>query len=319
MTRIILALPVAALLLCGCNKGEGQAAAEPVKAAEGAAAAPEAEGGGLPGSVTVSGEAQKAGGIRPAAARRPSGEAAFQALGRVLQDAQKTRHISAGGAGTLEAVKARLGGTVKAGEELARVRGADGRELAVTSAWPGLITAVHAAEGDRVDEMTYLFTVTEVDPLWGVLDIHERNLEAVRQGQKVRIRSAAYPKTIFNGTIAFVAPEIDPESRTVKARVAIENPAGLLKFGMFIDAEVLTGGPAQGVAVPAAAVQSGAGGPFVFVRRSPTEFAVRPVTTGAESGGAVEITGGLRAGEQVAAEGAFLLKSELMKAQLGEE
>ena len=106
--------------------------------------------------------------------------------------------------------------------------------------------------------MSFLFTITEVDPLWGVLDIPERSLELVKAGQKVDIKTAAYPRENFKGTVALVSPEIDQISRMVKARVSIENPAGLLKFGMFLDAAVRTGAYFQGVAVPSDAVQNGA-------------------------------------------------------------
>lgn len=274
------------------------------------------EGGGL---VEIAAEAQKAAGIKTEVLKRASVAETFQAMGRVMQDAQKPHHVTAGGAGRLASLSAALGAAVNAGDALAVIKTPSGEEKQVTAPHKGIVTALHAAEGEQVNEMTFLFTLTDVDPLWGVLDIPERSLELVKPGQKAAIKTAAYPNAVFNGTIVSLSPEIDQLSRTVKARVSIENPAGLLKFGMFIDASVRTGNYFQGVAVRADAVQTGPEGAFVFVKTGETSFAARPVETGREKDGVVEITKGLKPGEKVVAEGAFLLKSEMMKAEMGED
>jgi len=270
------------------------------------------------GLVEVSPEAQREGGIKMETLRRASVPETFQAMGRVLQDAQKPRHITAPGAGRVETFSATLGQALRAGDAVAEVRTAAGASLPVTATSNGIVTAVHAAAGDQVNELNFLATMTEVDPLWGVLDIPERSLESVKPGQKADIRTAAYPKTVFAGTVVSVSPEIDALSRTVKARVSIENPDGLLKFGMFIDASVRTGAYFQGVAVRADAVQNGPAGPFVFVKVDEDCFQPRPVETGREKDALVEIRKGLAPGDKVVVEGAYLLKSEMMKGQLGE-
>ncbi len=314
MKNLINLLVVTAMLGlsgCGDKKAGAEAESSPAEAAEGAPA--------LPGRLQVTAEAQKESGIKTEVMRRASVPETFQAMGRVMQDAQKPHHITAGGAGRLESLSGTLGQTVNPGDVLAVIKTPSGEELKAATPHKGIVTAVHASEGDQVNELTFLFTLTEVDPLWGVLDIPERGLEQVKAGQKVEIKTAAYPKETFRGTIAFVSPEIDSVSRTVKARVAIENPAGLLKFGMFIDATVRTGAYFQGIAVPAGAVQNGPAGSFVFVKTGQTEFTPRPVETGREKDGLLEITKGLKPGESVVTENAYLLKSEMMKSQMGEE
>ena len=314
MKNIINLLAVAALLgLSACGEKTPGAAGEkpPAEAAE--------TTGGLPDRVEVSAEAQKESGIKTELLKRASVPETFQAMGRVMQDAQKPHHIMAGGAGKLESVSGVLGQAVNPGDVLAVIKPAAGVALMAVTPHKGIVTAVHASEGDQVNEMTFLFTLTDVDPLWGVLDISERSLEQVRTGQKVRIKTAAYPREIFNGTIASISPEIDTVSRTVKARVSIENPAGLLKFGMFLDATVHTGAYFHGVAVPSGAVQNGPAGPFVFVKTGKTEFTARPVETGREKDGQLEIKKGVASGETVVIENAYLLKSEMMKSQMGED
>lgn len=325
MKKLIYVLTVAALAgAYGCGgkaPGEqaGQAPDEAAEQAAGGAGRGEHEEDHGDGAVKVSPEAQRAGGIRTLTLRRAAVAETFQAMGRVLQDAQRPHHLTAPAAGRLESLHAALGQAVDAGAVVAVVRGPAGQALNAAATHKGLVTAVHAAEGDAVNEMSFLVTVTEVDPLWGVLDIPERSLAEVRPGQRAEIRAAAYPRAVFSGTIASISPEIDNLSRTVKARVSIANPDGLLKFGMFIDAAVRTGSFFQGVAVPAGAVQNGPAGPFVFVQRDADCFVPRPVETGREKDGLVEIKRGLAAGEKVVVDGAFLLKSEMMKAELGED
>ncbi len=299
--------------LSGCGD-KGPAAATENAPADAAQKAP-----GISDRIEVPAEAQKESGIKTEVLKRSSVPETFQAMGRVMQDAQKPHHIMAGGAGKLETVSGVLGQAVNPGDILAVIKTPAGAALTATTPHKGIVTAVHVSEGDQVNEMTFLFTLTEVDPLWGVLDIPERSLAAVKAGQKVEIKTAAYPVETFKGTIAFVSPEIDNVSRTVKARVAIDNPASLLKFGMFLDATVRTGGYFQGIAVPAGAVQNGPAGPFVFVKTGKTEFTPRNVETGWEKDGLLEIKTGLRAGESVVVENAYLLKSEMMKSQMGED
>lgn len=331
MKHLINALAVAALLAAyGCGDKPAAATDEHAEHAghderteakdghagqEKEAGHSEAEGG----RVEITAAAQKAAGIKTETLRRAAVAETFQAMGRVMQDAQKPHHVTAGATGRVEALAAVLGAAVNAGDVLATVKTTAGAETRVTAPHKGIVTALHASEGDQVNEMTFLFTLTDVDPLWGVLDIPERNLELVKPGQKAEIKTAAYPRSVFTGTVVSLSPEIDTLSRTVKARVSIENPAGLLKFGMFIDASVRTGGYFQGVAVRADAVQNGPEGDFVFVKTGETVFVPKPVVTGREKDGLVEINKGLAAGDKVAVEGAFLLKSEMMKAEMGED
>jgi len=321
MRTIINLLTIAALIgMTGCGGKAPDAHEEPAGAAADKHAGEGAgEAAGHAGMVEVSAEAQREGGIKTETVKRTSMPETFQAMGRIMQDAQKPHHITAGASGRLEKLAAALGAAVETGAVMAVIKTAGGSEVTPTAPHKGIVTAVHAAEGDSVNEMTFLFTITDVDPLWGVLDIPERSLAQVKPGQKAEIKTAAYPREVFKGSIAFVSPEIDNVSRTIKARVAIENPAGRLKFGMFLDAAVHTGGYLRGVTLRSDAVQNGPAGPFVFVKTGGEDFAPRPVETGGEKDGLTEIIKGVSPGDKVVVEGAFLLKSEMMKSQMGED
>jgi multidrug efflux pump subunit AcrA (membrane-fusion protein) len=117
---------------------------------------------------------------------------------------------------------------------------------------------------------------------------------------------------------------VDPQSRTFKVRVEVENEALRLRPGMFatvrIDAPPAPGAASRPV-VPETAVQELNGKQVVFVATaSPGRYAVRPVTLGPTAGeGRVTVASGLRAGERIVGTGAFQLKAELTKASFGEE
>jgi cobalt-zinc-cadmium efflux system membrane fusion protein len=112
---------------------------------------------------------------------------------------------------------------------------------------------------------------------------------------------------------------MDPTTRAAPVRIALENPDGLLRPGMSAQARVLGAAPAGEtmVTVPRGAVQSIDGQPYVFVELSPGRFEVRPVERGAEVDGEVEIAHGLHDGEPVATDGTFVLKSEVLREQMG--
>ncbi len=279
------------------------------------APAPKAGAGQLGDSqgIVISTESQAAIGLKVERLQVTSMPETLTVVGRILQDAQTCHHIPAKAAGTVESISAALGQKVKKGAVLAVLKGRDGKETPVVSDHAGVVTAAHVGQGELVDAMTYLFSVTEVDPLWGVLDIHEKNLARVRVGQSVQLRTAAYPDSAFRGKIIFVSPEIDDVTRTVKARVAIENPDGRLKLGMFLDASVRLDSGARGLFVPQAAVQTGLEGPLVFRRNGSAGFQPVKVSLGRELGDWVQVQSGLKAGDDVVVAGAFMVKSEMLK------
>ena len=311
MKNLIMPVALAAMLCAGgCSDGQ-EAAQEAASAAETVAERPE--------QVELSPEAQRAGGIKTVVLKPVKVMETFEAMGRVMQDAQKPFHATAGAAGRVESVSVTLGQKVKAGDALAVIKSLSGENVGVAAGHAGIVTALHSAEGDAVNEMTFIATITDTDPLWGVLDVPERKLGLVRKGQAVDIKTEAYPGRSFSGNISFISPEIDAASRTVKVRVAIANPDGLLKFGMFIDCVIRTGEYFSGLALPSDAVQNSKEGQFVFVKTAENVFAPRAVETGREKDGLTEIKKGVSPGDTVVTEGAYLVKSEMMKSLMGED
>jgi cobalt-zinc-cadmium efflux system membrane fusion protein len=168
--------------------------------------------------------------------------------------------------------------------------------------------------GDR------LFTVADLTRLWIELDVFERDLGRVAEGQPVEVVTPAWPDRVFEGRIVYVGDIVAAPTRTVRARVELDNEEGLLKPGMFATARVgLVDGP-RVVAVPRGAVQTLEGRAVVWipVDDEPGAFRARLVEIGDDlSEGFVEVVGGLSIGDRLVVEGAFTLKSELAKGGFG--
>lgn len=213
---------------------------------------------------------------------------------------------------------------LRSAEERLRVLGAslhgDGGHFDVTSPYEGVVVQRHAGRGEVMGPSDQLFTVADLSRLWIELDIYERDLVRVREGQDVQVTTAAWPGRPFRGTIVYVGDILDAERRTVRARVEVENDDEALKPGMFATAGIRVAEDGPGVlAVPSDAVQTVEGSTVVWVPGDePGEFLVRPVQVGRElPAGLVEITAGLEAGDRLVVEGAFTLKSELAKGEFG--
>lgn len=178
----------------------------------------------------------------------------------------------------------------------------------------GVVVARYVKLGQAVERGTDAFLVADLSSLWVELEIFERDLERVEVGQQVELRTESLPGRTFAAKVAFVEPTVDAKTRTTNLRLELDNPERLLHPGQFVTAHVGNdAADARGhlavLAVDRAAVQTLSGEPIVFVRRG-QDFAARKVTLGVRDGRWVEVTSGLTEGEEVAVEGAFLLKAQ---------
>lgn len=213
---------------------------------------------------------------------------------------------------------------LQSARERLRVLGAghgDGGQYALTSPFAGVVVAREASLGEMASPADQIFTVANLSRLWIELDIYERDLSRVTIGQTVAVSTAAYPNRVFPGRIVYVGDVLDPQKRTVRARVEIPNDDRALKPGMFASALIQVGGTGTPVVVvPQAAVQELEGRQVVFVpgdRRG--EFAARTVEVGEQAdNGRVVIIAGLEAGDSIVTSGAFALRSELAEGEIGE-
>jgi membrane fusion protein, heavy metal efflux system len=200
-----------------------------------------------------------------------------------------------------------------------------GGRLPVRAPIDGVVLQRTVTLGQAVERATDAFKIADIGHVWIDLDLYEKDLPYVNVGERVEIRADAYPAEVFKGRVAYVVPVVDEATRTAKVRVELLNPNGKLSFGQLVTAR-LVGDPANVavavLAVPRAAIQRVDGRSVVFVRSQtkPDDkaqdgpgFERRVVELGVSTGDQVEIRRGIKEGELVASDGAFLLKSELLR------
>jgi cobalt-zinc-cadmium efflux system membrane fusion protein len=187
----------------------------------------------------------------------------------------------------------------------------------LTAPLAGTVTRRAATIGHMVDTEEVLYEIVDTSAMWAELEIPETELAAVHAGQPVTLRVDGLGERPFQGTIATLAPEVNPRTRTVTARVALGNPDGTLRANMFGRAEIALGGARATVMVPRAAVQRVKDVALCFVRTADDAFEARRVKLGPADDEHIEITDGVAPGELVATEGSFLLKTETLKGSIG--
>jgi cobalt-zinc-cadmium efflux system membrane fusion protein len=193
--------------------------------------------------------------------------------------------------------------------------------IAVTSPISGSVIERVATQGEVVSPDKTLFTVADLSKLWVIIDIYEKDLGRVKTGTTVKVSTTAYAEKSFPGVISHLGDVMDEKTRTVKARVVVENADRLLKPGMFATVTIDVKGEQtqKAIMVSDGAVLMDGEDRFVFVRTGPETFVKKDIKTGKIFGERVEVVEGLAAGDQVVVKGAFTLKSELKKEELAEE
>lgn len=184
----------------------------------------------------------------------------------------------------------------------------------------GTVLERMAVQGQAADPSRTLFRIGDLSSLWLIVQSPEREAVRVKAGSRVEITLAALPGQKLRGTVDWVGREVDPHSRTVPVRVVLPNTGGQLKPGMFATAWLATGGEGERVvAVPSTALQRLDDQWVLFLPRGQGKFEVRPVERGRDLGNEVAILSGLRPGEPVVVEGAFVLRAEAEKGEGGGE
>jgi cobalt-zinc-cadmium efflux system membrane fusion protein len=188
----------------------------------------------------------------------------------------------------------------------------------ILSPFHGTVIEQHVVVGELIRPEDKVYAIADLRTLWILLDIYEKDIGRVAVGKEVEVRVDAYPERRFHGQITYLSDVLDESTRTARARVEVDNEDRRLRPGMFATAIVaLPGAASSAVAViPETAIQNVRGRPTAFVEESPGSYSVRPLTLGRRAGGLVEVQDGLEPGDRVVTEGAFTLKSNLLKAEL---
>ncbi len=155
---------------------------------------------------------------------------------------------------------------------------------------------------------TQVFTISDLATVWVLANVYEHDLAYVRAGDAVTVQTDAYP-TVFHGRISYIAPALDPNTRTLQVRIVTQNPEKKLKRDMYVSVTVQAGAVAHALTVPDAAVlRTAENQPFVYVAAGSNQFAQRLVSLGEAQEGKTQITEGLQAGDRVVADGSLFLQ-----------
>jgi membrane fusion protein, heavy metal efflux system len=186
----------------------------------------------------------------------------------------------------------------------------------------GTVIARDAVVGQPVSSEQTLGTIAALDEVWFLGRVFEKDLGRLRVGAPAEVRLNAYGDERFDGSVDYVGQRVDPSARTLTARIRLKNRNDLLRLGLFGTAEVALASADDErlrLVVPRGAVTDVGGKPVVFVREPDGSFELHQVTLGRAAPGKVEILEGLREGEPVVSEGAFTLKSLVLKGSFAEE
>ncbi|MGH9505526.1 MAG: efflux RND transporter periplasmic adaptor subunit, partial [Terriglobales bacterium] len=182
--------------------------------------------------------------------------------------------------------------------------------LPVVAPIRGLVVSRTVAPGQLVQAGATVFTISDLRTVWVDVHVYQQQLAWIQKGEPVKIETSAYPGRMFRGRIGYISPTLDPQTRTLKARIVTANPGLLLKNQMFVTAIVRAGVIPDAIAIPDAAVlRDSVNHPFVYVATAQRgAFARRLVSIGASQNGRTHILSGLRPGDRVVANGALFIQ-----------
>lgn len=186
--------------------------------------------------------------------------------------------------------------------------------LTLRSPISGHVVEQKPRRGETVEAKDTVLVVADLSQVWVELTVFERDLAAMRVGDRAEVFVPSDRRHALEGVIAHVSEQIDPESRAGHARVELPNPDGRLRAGLSVTAVVHATGPrATVLTVPRPAVTRIDGAPTVFVRKGALAVEPRRVKVGADDGAQIAVLEGLAEGDEVVTSGLLALKAEVFR------
>jgi Cu(I)/Ag(I) efflux system membrane fusion protein len=223
------------------------------------------------------------------------------------------RRMQGEGLGPLrEAAKARMRQAGMSDAQIAAVESSGRVQARITLTAPiaGVLTEVAAREGMAVMPGTTLFRINGLSTVWAQAEVPESQAALLKPNTKVRATSPAAPGELFEGKVQALLPEVASGTRTVKARMEIDNRRGQLVPGMFVQMQFTDGAARSSLLVPTEAVIYTGRRTVVMLAEDGGRFRPVEIETGVESGGQTEVKRGLAAGQKVVVSSQFLIDSE---------
>ncbi len=196
--------------------------------------------------------------------------------------------------------------------QIALVERSGQTQARITLAAPiaGVVTELLAREGMTVVVGSTLFRINGLGTVWANAEVPESQAVLLRPGTRVQARSPSAPGMVFNGKVQAILPDVNPATRTLKARLELANPGQRLVPGMFVQMQFLGMAGKKALLVPTEAVIQTGKRSVVMLSEPDGRFRPVDVETGLESEGLTEIRRGLQAGQRVVVSSQFLIDSE---------
>jgi len=246
-------------------------------------------------------------------------EVTIELPGEIKLNAERSVDVRPTYPGRVLSLHASLGSTVSHGQPLGVIYSNESlSEYVVSAPITGTVVARLANPGAVVDHESVLYTVADLSSVWLDFPIYVQHLGRIRRGQLVHVRAESGPSIAATGTIGYVGPLLDVDTRSTYARVVLPNRDGRWQPGRLVTAVAVVERVTVPVAVPEDAIVRMGTGTAVF-RADSSGFEVQPVVVGRSDGTMTEIVSGLERGARIVAKNAFWLKAELEKEAGGHE
>jgi cobalt-zinc-cadmium efflux system membrane fusion protein len=156
--------------------------------------------------------------------------------------------------------------------------------------------------------VTQAFIISDMSSVWVLANVYQSDMAAVHVGDQVAVQTDSYPDK-FQGKISFLSPALDPNTRTLQARIVVENPGEKLKKDMYVTCAVTAGAVKNALTVPDAAIlRDEENEPFVYMATGSNQFGKHNVEIGDSRDGRTQIRSGLNAGDRVVGDGSLFLQ-----------
>jgi membrane fusion protein, heavy metal efflux system len=239
--------------------------------------------------------------------------------GEIKLNAERSVDVRPTYPGRIRTLHASLGTFVRRGEPLAVIYSNESlSDYTIEAPMSGTVVARPANPGAAIDRESVIYTLADLSSVWLDFPIYMQHIGRVRRGQLVHVRTEGGLTGAATGTISYVGPVLDVDTRTTFGRVVLPNRGGQWQPGRLVTAAVVLERVTVPMAVPEDAIVRMGTGAAVF-RADSAGFELQPVTSGRSDGAMTEIVSGLERGARVVTRNAFLLKAELEKEAGGHE
>ena len=236
--------------------------------------------------------------------------------GEVEFNEEKLLHVSPRFSGIIKKIFVQVGDLVKKDQPLVVIENSTTlANFTIRASQQGVVIKKHAGLGETAEPGTNIFVIADLNQVWMNLTVYPEDIAKVKIGQRVSFIHDSGSSSV-EGTVTYLSPVADLHTRTFQARVILSNKKKKWFPGSFVSAHLHLESGKEGLLVPNSSVMNFKGNKVVFVKNE-NGIEVRSVTSGESNEWMTLIVGGLKVDETIVSENAFVIKSELLKGELG--